>query len=167
MVLLLLIWSYFYCVHLISIALMLFLLFWCYSYYFDVISIVLILSLSYWTYFYRRTGDLMFVYKVLSFLDVLLKFGNGRLEESLLEFIKFSQSQVLLNSVLAEEERCREVGGFCHIGFDVSTLDHVLLALQGSDKGNGESSTGVGHRKGGRTSTGLGFNDLKTIKTKI
>lgn len=104
----------------------------------------------------------MFVDEVLSALDVLLEFWDGLGQEFLLEGVQLAESEVLFDSVLAQDEWSREILGFGDVGADVGALDDVLFSVHGTDEGDGEAGSGIGHREGGGSSAGLGLDDFSS-----
>lgn len=104
----------------------------------------------------------MFVDEVFSALDVLLEFGDGLGQQLLLEGVQLAESEVLLDSVLAQDERRGEILGFGDVGADVGALDDVLFAAHGTDEGDSESGSGIGHREGGGSSAGLSLDDFSS-----
>ena len=77
-----------------------------------------------------------------SFLDGSLEFGQGCFQKFFFKIVEFSESEILLESVLSEEDRSCEESGLGHVRLDVGALDDALLAVQALDDGVGETDKG-------------------------
>src|SRR4051812_38973802 len=100
-------------------------------------------------------------------LDVGLELWHHLLKLLLLEGIDLAKSMDLRHTLWAELHWRREVRkAGDDIRLHVSALDETLLALQRAEDTVSETSTGIGHREGGRSAASLALclDDFITAK---
>lgn len=100
-------------------------------------------------------------HKILALLDGSLELPDGVRHQLLLEGGQLAQPKVLLDAVLAQQERRGEVLALRLLGPDKGTLHYAFLPVHGVQQGKREPSTGVGHGEGGGAGSGLGLHHLR------
>eukprot|EP00037_Helgoeca_nana_P001521 m.27514 g.27514 ORF g.27514 m.27514 type:complete len:388 (+) comp11930_c0_seq1:196-1359(+) len=96
-------------------------------------------------------------------VDRRLELGDGLGQLALLEFIELSKTEVLLDPVDAELDRCGEPLAVSNdVRLDVCALHNALLSLHRADERRGKLGSSFGHREGGRTSACFSLDNLGT-----
>jgi len=99
--------------------------------------------------------------ELLALGDGFLELWNGSLDKRFLVVGQFTETVVLLDTVLTESEFAAKVGSIGDVGLNISVLNDVLAALSGQAVVS-ESRGGESHREGSRASASLGLDDLST-----
>jgi len=97
-------------------------------------------------------------------LDALNELRNGGGNDLLLVGGDFTKTVDLLNTVLTEENRGGEERRVGNIRLNEGALNNIRGTVESAQKAHGELSTGIGHGKGGRTSTILSLDNLITTE---
>ena len=95
-----------------------------------------------------------------TFVDGWLELGDGFSKLALLVRIELTVAEVLLNPVLAEEDRGGKPLARGDVRLYKSALYNTFFTVLGSDQRDGEVGTGLGHGEGGGSGAGLGSHNL-------